>query len=110
MWIKKYHRTITGDRCQTCPVRPQCTRSTRSGRQLMLRPREIHDTVEHARAEQTTDEWKQRHATRAGVEGTIHQAVAATGIRRSRYLGLAKTHLAHVIAATAINLIRLDAW
>ncbi|MEU5847914.1 IS1182 family transposase [Saccharopolyspora shandongensis] len=96
--------------CQTCPVRPQCTRSTRNGRQLMLRPRDIHDTVERARTEQTTDEWKQRYAIRAGVESTIHQAVAATGIRRSRYVGLPKTHLAHVFAATAINLIRLDAW
>lgn len=96
--------------CQACPVRPQCTRSTRSGRQLMLRPREIHEVVEQARAEQTTDEWQQRYAIRAGVEGTIHQAIAATGIRRSRYLGLPKTHLAHIFAAVAINLIRLDAW
>lgn len=76
----------------------------------MLPPREIHETVEQARAEQATDEWQQRYAIRAGVESTIHQAVAATGIRRSRYLGLPKTHLAHVFAAVAINLIRLDAW
>jgi transposase len=96
--------------CQTCPVRPQCTRSTRTGRQLMLRPRDIHEAVEHARTEQTTDEWKQRYATRAGVEGTIHQTIAVTGIRRSRYTGLPKTRLAHIFAATAINLIRLDAW
>jgi transposase len=96
--------------CQPCPVRPQCTRSTRNGRQLMLRPRHIHDTVEQARAEQVTDEWKQRYATRAGVEGTIHQAVAVTGVRRCRYIGLPKTRLAHILAATALNLIRLDAW
>jgi hypothetical protein len=96
--------------CQTCPVRTQCTSSTRTGRQLMLRPREIHEMVEQARAAQTTQEWKQRYAIRAGVEGTIHQATATTGIRRSRYLGLPKTHLAHIITATAINLIRLDAW
>jgi Transposase DDE domain len=96
--------------CQTCPVRTQCTSSTRTGRQLMLRPREIHEMVEQARAAQTTEEWKQRYAIRAGVEATIHQATATTGIRRSRYLGLPKTHLAHVITATAINLIRLDAW
>jgi hypothetical protein len=96
--------------CQTCPVRPQCTRSTRTGRQLMLRPRDIHDAVEQARTNQTTDEWKQRYATRAGVEGTIHQAVAVTGARRCRYTGLAKTRLEHIFAATAINLIRLDAW
>ncbi|WP_331755672.1 transposase [Streptomyces sp. NBC_01643] len=37
------------------------------------------------RAEQTTEEWKARYATRAGVEGTIHQAVATTGARRTRY-------------------------
>jgi hypothetical protein len=95
--------------CQTCPVRTQCTSSTRTGRQLMLRPREIHEMVEQARGAQTTEEWKQRYAIRAGVEATIHQATATTGIRRSRYLGLPKTPLAHVITATAINLIRLDA-
>ncbi|MCA1821132.1 MAG: IS1182 family transposase [Pseudonocardia sp.] len=96
--------------CQTCPVRAQCTASTRTGRQLMLRPREIHEMVEQTRAAQTTEEWKQRYAIRAGVEATIHQATATTGIRRSRYHGLPKTHLAHVFTATAINLIRLDAW
>ncbi|MCW2639032.1 MAG: transposase family protein [Dactylosporangium sp.] len=96
--------------CQPCPARPRCTRSTRAGRQLMLRPRDIHDAVERARTEHTTDERKQRYAIRAGVEATIHQAVAVTGIRRSRYTGLPKTRLAHVFAATAINLIRLDAW
>ncbi|MGE8131184.1 transposase [Methylobacterium sp. NPDC080182] len=30
--------------------------------------------------------------------------------RRSRYLGLAKTHLQHLLTATAINLSRLAAW
>jgi hypothetical protein len=96
--------------CRPCPVRPQCTRSTRNGRQLMLRPRAIHAVVEQARDEQETDAWKQRYAVRAGVEGTIHQAVAVTGLRRCRYTGLPKTRLAHVAAAAALNLIRLDAW
>jgi hypothetical protein len=96
--------------CQPCPVRPQCTRSIRSGRQLMLRTRDVHEAVEHARTEQTADEWKQRYGIRAGVEGTIHQAVAVTRVRRCRYVGLPKTRLAHVFATTAINLIRLDAW
>ncbi|MFE9751157.1 transposase [Saccharothrix saharensis] len=96
--------------CQPCPVRPQCTRSTRSGRQLMMRARDVREAVERARTEQATDEWKQRYAIRAGVEGIIHQAVAVTGVRRNRYLGLPKTRLAHVFAATALNLIRLDAW
>ena len=66
--------------------------------------------VEQARTEQVTEEWKQRYAVRAGVEGTVHQAVAVTGVRRCRYLGLPKTRLAHIFAATALNLLRLDAW
>jgi Transposase DDE domain len=31
-------------------------------------------------------------------------------MRRTRYRGLAKTHLGHVLTAAAVNLIRLDAW
>ncbi|MEU3282863.1 transposase [Streptomyces antibioticus] len=96
--------------CAPCPVRDQCTRSTQYGRQLTVRPQEQDAVLERVRAEQSTDEWKDRYAARAGVEGTIHQAVATAGVRRTRYIGLAKTRLAHILTATAINLIRLDAW
>ncbi|WP_235787260.1 IS1182 family transposase [Streptomyces mutabilis] len=96
--------------CAPCPVRDQCTRSTQYGRQLTVRPQDQDAVLERVRAEQSTGEWKQRYAARAGVEGTIHQAVATAGVRRTRYVGLAKTHLAHVLTATAVNLIRLDAW
>ncbi len=47
---------------------------------------------------------------RAGIEGTISQAVRAFELRHSRYLGLAKTHLQHLFTAIAINLVRFDAW
>jgi transposase len=96
--------------CTPCPLRSRCTSSKSNARKLTLRHREQHEALERARAEQATDAWKQGYAVRAGVEGTVHQAVTATGVRRSRYLGLPKTHLAHVFAATALNLIRLDAW
>ena len=96
--------------CRACPVRDRCTRSTRSGRQLSLRPREVHQAVAAARAGQTSQQWKHRYNIRAGVEGTIRQATHVTGIRRARYLGLPKTRLEHNTAAAAVNLIRLDAW
>jgi IS5 family transposase len=79
-------------------------------RQLTLRPRHLHEALQSARAEQATDEWRARYRIRAGIEGTISQAVTVTGIRRARYTGIAKVHLEHAFAATAINLIRLDAW
>jgi len=40
----------------------------------------------------------------------MRQATHVTGARRARYRGLAKTRLEHAIAATALNLLRLDAW
>ena len=96
--------------CRACPARDKCTTAKWTGRQLFLRPREIHEAVTAARAGQDTRHWKDRYKTRAGVEGLMHQATCVTGIRRARYLGLAKTRLEHVAAATAINVIRLDAW
>jgi transposase len=95
--------------CRACPARAQCT-TARQGRRLVLRPRHIHETATAARAAQATPEWKRRYTIRAGVEGTIRQATHVTGIRHARYTGLPKTRLEHTAAATAINLIRLDAW
>nr|WP_237307843.1 transposase [Streptomyces alboflavus] len=80
------------------------------GRALSLQPRELQEVLDHARLQQDDEQWRARYGTRAGIEGTIHQAVAVTGMRRARYLGLQKTHLEHVFSAVALNLIRLDAW
>ena len=97
--------------CGPCPVRDRCTTATRHhGRQLTLNPRSIHEALTAARAAQNTDAWKDRYRIRAGVEGTIAQTTHVTGARRARYIGLDKTRLEHFIAATAVNLIRLDAW
>ena len=96
--------------CAACPVRSKCTTATRSGRQLTLRPRQVHQAVQAARAEQDSDQWADRYKIRAGVEGTMRQTTHVTGIRRSRYTGLPKVGLEHAIAATAVNLVRLDAW
>jgi hypothetical protein len=46
----------------------------------------------------------------AGIEGTLSQGTRAFELRRSRYLGEAKTHLQHPATAAAINLVRLFAW
>jgi hypothetical protein len=94
--------------CQACPARKLCTRSA-AGRQLSLRPREVHEAVTAARAGQATSHWKARHNIRAGAEGTMRQVTHVTGIRTARYLGLDNTRLEHNAAAAAINLIRLDA-
>lgn len=99
--------------CRPCQLRSACTRASekgRYGRSLTLLPREQQEVLDQRRREQQTKEWKKRYNVRAGVEGTISQAARRTGIRRTRYTGLPKTHLGNILAATAINLIRLDAW
>ncbi|MFC5238306.1 transposase, partial [Pseudonocardia zijingensis] len=95
--------------CRACPVRPQCTRvkSPRVGRQITVPVREVYQAKLAARAEQSSPEWQARYRIRAGVEGTISQAVTVTGLRRARYRGLPKTRLEHVFSAVALNLIRL---
>ncbi|MDT0381853.1 IS1182 family transposase [Streptomyces sp. DSM 42041] len=100
---------FSGGQCRPCPVREQCTTSSR-GRRLTLRPREEHEALRQARAEQDTETWKDHYKTRAGVEGTISQAVGRCGLRRSRYRGLAKTSLQHQLTGAAINLARIDAY
>jgi transposase len=55
-------------------------------------------------------EFQAQYAPWAGIEGTLSQGVRAFDWRRSRYRGLAKTHLQHILIATAINLVRVVAW
>jgi transposase len=52
----------------------------------------------------------QQYAARSGIEATHEQAIRRCGLRRSRYIGLAKTHPQHLITATAINLVRFSEW
>ena len=63
-----------------------------------------------AREREAQPTFKQDYQQRAGIEGTISAGVRALHLRRSRYIGLAKTHLQHVLTAAAMNLIRLGAW
>ncbi len=96
--------------CLGCPQRTQCTHAKDRPRALRLRPREQHEALQWGRQWQTTDEFKEKYKRRAAAEGTVSQGVRGFGLRRSRYIGLAKTHLQHVCTAVAINLMRLADW
>jgi transposase len=95
--------------CAGCPLRPDCTTS-RTGRSLTLPPRQVHELQTRLRAEQATEDWQHRYNQRAGVEGTISEAVRGYGVRRCRYRGHAKTHVQHVLTACAINAGRIADW
>ncbi len=95
--------------CVACPARPDCVHSPRP-RTLTVRPRAQYEALQAARQRQTTEEFKARYAIRAGVEGTISQGVHRGDLRRSRYAGLAKTRLLHLLIASALNFVRTAAW
>src|SRR5256885_16670545 len=73
-------------------------------------PLSSHGRLKAARERLAKKEGPRRYGRRAGIEGTISQGVRAFGLRRSRYRGLARTHLQHVATAAAIDLQRLAAW
>jgi transposase len=74
---------------------------------MTLHPKERMQALLAARQREETEEYKQVYRHRAGIEGTHSQGVRALGLRRSRYIGLARTHLGHVALAAAVNLIQL---
>jgi transposase len=96
--------------CRACPTRRACTWAKDAPRQLTVRPQAQHEAIQAARQRQETAAFKAQYARRAGVEGTHAQAIQRCGLRRSRYMGLAKTHLQHVITAVALNVVRLGEW
>jgi transposase len=96
--------------CTPCALRSRCTRAKNEPRIIGLQAREHYEALQSARRTQTTDKFRQNYAARAGIEGTHAQAISRCGLRRSRYIGLAKTHLQHVITAAAVNLVRIADW
>ena len=95
--------------CAACPMRSDCTKSSTTGRVLHVRPEAGNFALQARRQEQQTPAFRLRYEVRAGIEGTLSQAVRGMGVRRARYDGLQKTHLQHLLTAVAINLVRIDA-
>jgi transposase len=96
--------------CTPCRLRPRCTRAKLEPRIIGLQAREHFEALQTARKHQTSDAFRASYAARAGIEGTHEQAIRRCGLRRCRYVGLAKTRLQHVITAAAINLVRIADW
>lgn len=120
---KKWQRMLNGrdkpvmmvefnrEDCLACQQRERCTKAKATGRTLAFTAnQQEHELMRQIRAQQTTDDFKERYNTRNGIEGTISQGVRSCDLRQSRYLGLAKTHLHNVLSSLAVNVHRLANW
>jgi transposase len=96
--------------CKPCPQRAQCTQTACGRRLLTIQPEAEFRALQEARRQEVEPGFKKRYAARAGVEGTLSQAVRRSDLRRARYVGQAKTHLQNVCTAVALNLVRLWNW
>ena len=102
----KFSRTA----CGACPLRTQCTQTKEQRRTLTVQPQVEWEALQAARARLQTADYQQTYAARAGIEGTISQAVRRSDLRHARDVGQAKTQLQSRLTATAINLVRLLNW
>src|SRR3954469_2309554 len=96
--------------CGSCAVRQACTPAKDTRRVIYFHPRPEYEALNAARERMNDPAWQERYQVRAGVEVTISQGVRAFSMRRSRYIGLAKTGLQQVCAAAAMNVLRAVQW
>jgi len=104
---------FSGKDCMPCPSRDLCIRSAKDYKRRTIsirRPREHHEALQKAREREGTADFKVEYANRAGIEGTVSRAVRTCDVRRSRYIGLTKTHLHHLLSATSLSFLRVGEW
>lgn len=93
--------------CADCPLRARCTRAVTDPRSLRILPQPQFEALQAARQQQLTPAFQFLYRQRAGIEGTLSQAVRTADLRFARFLGQAKTHLQNVATGAALTLLRL---
>ena len=79
----------------------------RPPRSLRILPQDEYNALHVARQRQQTADFQTLYHQRAGIEGAFSWAIRSFGLRTSRYIGQAKTHLHDLAVAIAMNLERL---
>ncbi|HEY1353035.1 MAG TPA: transposase [Ktedonobacteraceae bacterium] len=95
--------------CRSCPLHTQCTPV--AAKVLILRPDEAsYHALNLACIRQKTPELWKLYAQRAGIEGTVAQAVRTCDMRQARSIGSKKLRLQAFFTATSMNVLRACAW
>lgn len=97
--------------CHNCRLRARCLGKEQRHRTITVG--QYHTHLQERRSEQRTEAFKIKAQRRNAIEGTQSELVRAHGLRRARYLGLAKARLQSYFAAAACNLkrwVRRTVW
>jgi hypothetical protein len=79
-------------------------------RTLSIRPQPQYQALQTARQREATPAFQAEYARRAGIEGTLSRGTRSTRLRRTRYIGLPRVHLGHILTAVGLNVLRLGEW
>jgi len=96
--------------CLGCASRSRCTQAQSEPRELTFRPKAQWVALQAARKRQQTNDFRAQYALRSGSESTISQATRSFDLRRTGYIGLAKTSLHHILITVSINPSRFLVW
>ena len=98
--------------CRRCDYVAQCIRSQKrdARRTLTIRPQPQYHALQTARQREATEAFQAEYARRAGIEGTISRGTRSIRLRRTRYIGLPRVHLGHILMAVGLNVLRLGEW
>ena len=98
--------------CRRCDHVTQCIRSKKRypRRTRTIRPQPPYQALQAARQREATAAFQAEYARRAGLEGTISRETRSLRLRRTRYIGLKRVHLGHILAAVGLNVLRLGEW
>jgi hypothetical protein len=97
--------------CHNCPLCERCLGKGQRHRTITVG--QYHTHLQARRQEQQTEAFKLKARRRNAIEGTQSELVRAHGLRRARYVGLAKAEFQSYFAAAACNLkrwIRRAVW
>jgi transposase len=96
-----FYRLVWKRCCQGCERRSPCLGEKRPERHVETRAH--YDLIRQRRSAQKTQDFQQQMQQRNGIEGSISELVRGHGIRKTRYRGLKKVHLGHLLIAAACN-------
>jgi transposase len=98
--------------CRRCDQVAQCVRSQKRYRRrtLTIRPKPQYQALQAARQREATDAFQAEYDRRAGIEGTLSRGIRSTRLRRTRYRGLRRVCLGHILTAVGLNVLRLGEW
>ena len=98
--------------CRRCDRVTRCIRSQKryARRTLTIRPQPHYQALQTARQREATPAFQEEYARRAGIEGTISRGMRSTRLRRTRYMGLPRVRLGHILTAVGLNVLRLGEW